>query len=166
MAYYLRAMRREDLDIERIVEVMQLHGVISVEYYLDTQTGDIVAIPEEIFVAIEDGEESSLRAAHRALVETARQIYEGTGRFVSVPRLSEGDIYSVLSHLYSKLKDELKDLETASCLAGVLAGDDFIAGFEEMCITHPEITEMFNQLLDEYTERIARMWLDKVGIKT
>jgi len=152
-------MDREALDIEMIAEIMQFGNGMAVEYFLDRETGEVFGIPEEVFVAIENEEEDSLRPSQRSLAERARTIYTGSTRFVPVPHLTESDLYLVISDLCTKMDDP----EAAEAVAVVLASDDFIGRFEELCLAQPDIFDLFNELMDAYTQRVMSTWLVEVG---
>jgi hypothetical protein len=153
-------MKREALDIEMITRVIQTGASTSDEYFLDTETGEIILIPEEVLAAVENDEIDSLRPSQRALVEKAAEIYKGNGRFVPIPHLSESDIFSVVSRLAEKLEDE----ELSDAITKATAGPDFVDRFEEICLSRPEVMDMFYELLDKHTAAFIDKWLSELDI--
>lgn len=153
-------MKREALDIQMIARVIQMGASTSDEYFLDTETGEVILIPDEVLTAVENDESDSLRPSQRALVEKALEICAGNGRFVPIPHLSGSDIFSVVSRLAEKLDDP--DLSDA--IAEAMAAPDFVDRFEEICLSRPEVMEMFYELLDEHTAAVLNRWLSELGI--
>ncbi len=148
-------MKREALDIQMITRVIQTGASTSDEYFLDTETGEVILIPEEVLAAVENDEAESLRPSQRALAEKAAEICAGNGRFVPIPHLSESDIFSVAS----RLAEELDDPDVSEAIASAMTSPDFAERFDEICLSRPEIMDMFYDLLDQYTSALIDKWL-------
>lgn len=153
-------MRREALDFQMITRVIQMGALVSDEYFLDTETGEVVMVPEEVLAAVENDEAESLRPSLRALAEKAAEICSGNGRFVHVPHLSESDIFSVAS----KLAERLDDPEVSEAIAKAIASENFADSFDEICLFRPEVMDLFYKLLDEHISALIENWLREAGV--
>ena len=153
-------MKREALDIQMITRVIQMGASTSDEYFLDTDTGEVVLMPDEVLAAVENDDIDSLRPSQRALAEKATEIYTGNGRFVPIPHLSESDIFSVVSRLAEKLDDP----EVSDAIAEALTAQNFADRFDEICLFRPEVMDMFYEMLDEHTSALIDKWLSELDI--
>ncbi len=128
------------------------------EYFLDTDTGEVILIPEDVLVAVENDETESLRPSQRALAEKAAEICMGNGRFVPIPHLSESDIFSVAS----RLAEDLDDPDISDAIAQAIASPDFTEQLDEILLSRPELMDMFYDLLDQYTSALIDKWLKEL----
>lgn len=141
-----------------IVRVIQMGASTSDEYFLDTYTGEVILIPEEVLAAVENDEAESLRPSQRDLAEKAAEICAGNGRFVPIPHLSGSDIFSVAS----RLAEELDDPDLSEAIAQAIASPDFADRFDEICLSRPELMDMFYELLDQHTFAVIDKWLKEL----
>ncbi len=146
------------MDIQMITRVIQMGASTSDEYFLDTDTGEVILIPEDVLVAVENDETESLRPSQRALAEKAAEICMGNGRFVPIPHLSESDIFSVAS----RLAEDLDDPDISDAIAQAIASPDFTEQLDEILLSRPELMDMFYDLLDQYTSALIDKWLKEL----
>lgn len=156
----LDMMKREALDKEMIIRVVQMGATLSDEYYLDTETGEIILVPEDVLSAVENDETDRLRPSQKALAEKAAEICSGNGRFVPIPHLSDSDMFAVVSRLAEKVNDP----EISQAITEATASGDFADKFDTICISRPEVMEMFYEILDEYTSQLIDKWLRGLGV--
>ncbi|MGB9590184.1 MAG: hypothetical protein ACP5QG_08960 [candidate division WOR-3 bacterium] len=142
-----------------ITRVIQMGASTSGEYFLDTVTGELILIPEDVLSAVENDEIDTLRPSQRALGEKAAEICMGSGRFAPVPHLSESDIFSVVSKLTAMLEDD----DTAEAITEAMSSPDFADRFDEICISQPEVMDMFHDLLDQHTSELIDKWLKELA---
>lgn len=143
-----------------IIRVIQMGAPTCDEYFLDTDTGEVVLMPDEVLAAVENDDIDSLRPSQRALAEKAAEIYTGNGRFVPIPHLSESDIFSVLSRLAEKLDDP----ELSDTIAQAITAQNFGDIFDEISLFRPDVMDMFYEMLDEHTSALIDKWLSELEV--
>lgn len=137
-------MRKLRVDLEDIAAAMETE-MSEDPSYLDTETGQVVAIPyelrgEEIF---EEEYVEALPAWERDLVPVAREIYEGSDRYASIPTAPSYEEYNLMVAFAASVSDRrLRDL-----LSGALDGKGAFGRFKRILTAYPAERERARRVL-------------------
>ena len=99
-------MKKLKVDVEDIAMIMDRQDRFENSYYLDTETGETVAIPDEVMTAVEDEEYAKdLPEWERDLLPQAEEIYGGSNRYIEIPTRDSHEAYHDMEYFVRNLKD-------------------------------------------------------------
>jgi hypothetical protein len=91
-------MKKLKVDVEDIAMMMENQDRLGSQYYLDTETGETVVIPEELMTALEEGEScEGLPAWELELVPMTKEIFEGSERYEEIPTRPSHEGYNLMT---------------------------------------------------------------------
>ena len=147
-------MRKVMIDLELLVEIVQEQTPLS-EYYLDLKRSRIVEIPISVFEAIEEEDFDDLSIKEMELVEVAREIYQGSDRYLKLPRLSDADLINVLM-------DIAESLEESDRLRGILtdaaSGNHISRKVKYLIKNVPGFYDLWGKHLSRYIREKLQAW--------
>ena len=142
------------IDLELLVEIVQEQTPLS-EYYLDLKRSRIVEIPISVFEAIEEEDFDDLSIKEMELVDVAREIYQGSDRYLKLPRLSDADLINVLM-------DIAESLEESDRLRGILtdaaSGNHISRKVKYLIKNVPGFYDLWGKHLSRYIREKLQAW--------
>ena len=151
-------MKRLPVDVEEIAAMMDRDGGMGIQgYYLDTETGDIVVIPEELLreEVLEDAYAGGLPAWERDLVPAARDIYQDGDRYVAIPAISSGEIYDLMVEFAESVRNQA----LGEKLSIALDGRGAFGRFKRVLAGYPAERERWYKMKDAFLAEQVREWL-------
>ncbi len=98
-------MKKLRVDVEDIAICMENQARSESSYYLDTETGKTLLIPEEVMSAVEDDEfRTNLPEWERELLPAAKEIVDGSSRYVEVPARFSSEAHEVMADFAAGVK--------------------------------------------------------------
>jgi len=155
-------MRKLAVDFEQIAMAMEDQDEFN-SYYLDTHTGELVAIPSEYFSLEVFDEEgiSELSDWERELIHIAQEIQEGSERYEPVPRVQPYEIYNLMV----EFTETVSDRRLREKLDIALDGKGAFGRFKRVLADYPQERERwFAYKLAAMSEWI-REWLNDLEIE-
>lgn len=131
-------MRKLKVDLGELAGCMQDVERLYSNYYLDLEAGEILAIPDEVLRAVENGETDGLSEWERDLVDAAGKIGETSGRFREVPEIPSYEVYNLMVRFAKGVEDEA----LREKLAIALDGKGAFKRFKNVLYDYPEEREM------------------------
>jgi len=154
-------MRKLKVDLGQLGSCMQDVERLDSNYYLDTETGEILSIPDEVLGAVECGEADALSEWGQELVEHARKIIENRDRFRRVPEIPSYEVYNLMVRFAKGVEDEA----LGEKLAIALDGRGAFRRFKNVLSDYPDEREKWFETRDDHVEEQAREWLESLGVE-
>lgn len=151
------------VDLSELIFEMELGDNMERSGYLDTETGEIIDMPDDIMRAVEDGEsESALVERDEDLAETAEQILsDEQNRFLPIPKRESREGYEIMVGFAESVKN--KGLQEKLSLA--LDGKGAFRRFRDVLNQHPDELERWYTFKDDWMREEAVRWLLENGIE-
>lgn len=158
-------MKKLKVDLDEIALIMELYDDFENITLFDTETGEIVSIPNELMSAVESGVEEEFQNLpnwEKDLIETAESIISNeSGRYIDIPRKPSYEAYNLMVEFTSSVKDRLlkQKLDIA------LDGKGAFKRFKNVISDYPDeekrwFTFKNKKLCEEVVE-----WLNDLGIE-
>ena len=155
-------MKKLKVDVEEIVMIMENQDRFGNHYYLDTETGETLSIPDEIMSALEEGEScEGLPAWELELLSQAKEIFEGSGRYEEIPTRFGDEVY----RLMVKFAGRVTDSTLREKFRYALDGRGAFRRFKDTLREYPEIEKQWFQFKAERDKEEVRDWLESIGIE-
>ncbi|MCS7244599.1 MAG: hypothetical protein N2504_00455 [candidate division WOR-3 bacterium] len=150
--------KRLDINIYSLAEIIKN----SEEHILDLETGRLFKIDENILDAIESDYYDDLSVNELEVVEILKEVYNGSKRFVQVPKISEGDIINIIMEIRENLDDmdELKEK-----LLEIASSEKVYRKIRYLIDKNEEFEKIWNYYLWLYTVKKAKAWLLSLGFE-
>ncbi len=155
------AMKKVMIDLDLIVEIIQDQTPLS-EYYLDLKRNRIVEIPTSVFEAIEEEDYDDLSIREMELVETAKEIYGGSDRYLKLPRLNDADLINVLMDIVDSL-DESDNLRNV--LMDAASGSHISRKIKYLVKNVPGFYDLWGKHLAKYIREKIQAWGKSLDIE-
>ncbi len=154
-------MRKIQIDLELIVEIVQEQTPLS-EHYLDVEKNRIIEIPYSVFEAIEEEYYDELNTREMELVDVAKEIYDGSSRYIKLPRLSNADYINVLLDISSSLdeSDSLRDV-----LIDAASGNHVMKKVRYLIKNVPGFYDLWSKHLSRYVREKIQAWARSLDIE-
>ncbi len=154
-------MKKVQIDLELIVEIIQEQTPLS-EHYLDLERNRIIEIPYEVFEAIEEDYYDELNTREMELVEVAKAIYDGSSRYIKLPRLTNADYINVLMDIASSLdeEDSLRDV-----LIDAASGSQVSRKIRYLVKNVPGFYDLWGKHLSKYLREKIQAWARSLDIE-
>ncbi len=151
------------VDLSELIFEMELGDNMERSGYLDTETGEIIDMPDDIMRAVEDGEsESALVEWDEDLAETAEQILsDEQNRFLPIPKRESREGYEIMVAFTESAKN--KGLQEKLSIA--LDGKGAFQRFRDVLNQHPDELERWYTFKDDWMREEAVRWLLENGIE-
>jgi hypothetical protein len=155
-------MRKLKVDVEDIAMIMENQDRFGNQYYLDTETGETVVIPEELMSALEEGEScEGLPAWELELLPRAKEIFEGNERYEEIPTRPSHEAYDIIINFVS----DVKDGRMRSRLESALHGRGAFGRFKDTLKEYPQIEKEWFKFKAEKDKEKVKEWLESIGIE-
>ena len=137
--------------------------MVGLEYFLDTITGDIFSVPEQVFEALETEEEiAGLPAWQQPLLNLAQRVLNDEDkRFIRIP----ADYPFSEIGLMSKFAESVSDAVLRVALQKVLLEGDGQSKFAVVIETYPAERRRWFEVRDLHEEQVVRRWLEQFGLQ-
>ena len=157
-------MGKFNVDLELLVQSLAFDDEELGVEYLDTQTGDIMNIPNELIKVI-NGElqEGDLADWHKELLKDAYAIKgsEGT-RYIQIPNLEDSYLFNVMLDFTN---EKVMDKDVKEKLSKSLDSYNPMRKFKNIIFENPQQEEKWDVYEEEKLEEYAVKWLNTIGIK-
>jgi hypothetical protein len=152
------------IDLGDLVHEMELGDNLELTGYLDTETGDVISMPDNIMRAVEGSDEAAetLPDWEQDLVETAESILgDEKDRFLLIPRRESREGYELMASFAETVTN--KDLREEIAIA--LGGKGAFRQFRNVLNHHPDELDRWYSFKDESIREAAVQWLLEHGIE-
>lgn len=156
-------MRKLKIDLWRLAETMHHPEMLGLEYFLDTLTGEIFSLPEEVFDALETEEElETLPVWQQPLLYLANRVLNDEDkRFLRIPAdYPFGDF-----DLMSRFAESVTDAKLRLALQRALFEEDAQDKFALVIETYPNERRRWFEVRDTHEEQVVRHWLEQYGLQ-
>lgn len=151
------------VDLSELVFEMEMGDNMERSGYLDTETGEIISMPDEMMRAVEDGETAEdVIEWDEDLAETADQVLgDEKNRFLLIPKRESREGHEIMVAFAETVKS--KSLREKLSLA--LDGKGAFRRFRTVLNQHPEELERWYAFKDDRMREEAVQWLLENGIE-
>lgn len=155
-------MKKLKVDLEDIAMIMENQDRFETQYYLDTETGEVVAIPEELMSALDGGEScDGLPAWELELLPRAKEIYEGSQRYAEIPTRPSYEGYNLMVEFAEGVTDRKIRRE----LSIALDGKGAFRRFKNVLRDYPDVEKKWFELKAKRDKEAVKDWLESIGIE-
>jgi len=158
-------MKKLKVDIGEIARLMEMSDDFDSITLFDTETGEIVSIPNEVMSAVESNDEEALQDLpdwERDLIKPAESIVnDESGRFVDIPRKPSYEAYDLMVEFASSVTNKhlREKLEIA------LDGKGAFSRFKKVISDYPEEEKRWFAFKDKKLREEVVEWLNDLGIE-
>ncbi len=152
------------IDLSELVHEMDPGDNLELTGYLDTETGEIISMPDNVMRAVEDSDEAmeALPDWEQELAETANKILsDEKNRLLPIPKRESREGYEVMVSFAGAVEDE----QLKEKLHRALAGKGAFRRFKNTLNSHPDELERWYKFKDDYLKDEAVQWLLENGIE-
>jgi hypothetical protein len=154
-------MRKLKVDIEDIAMIMDNQDRQG-SCYLDTETGEVISIPEELMSALEEGEScEGLPAWELEMLPQAKEIFEGSDRYKEIPTRPSYEGYNLTVQFAESVADERIQRE----LSIALDGKGTFRRFKDTLREYPEVEKEWFKFKAEKDKEEVKEWLESIGVE-
>jgi hypothetical protein len=158
-------MKKLKVDLDEIAFVMEKQDDFESAVLFDTETGEVINIPDEVMSAAESGDEeeiADLPEWEQELMETARAVLsDEEGRFQDIPRRSSSEGYDLMVEFMGSMRNaKLRDRLTSA-----LHGKGVFRRFKDVLRDYPDEENRWHVFHNEKMREDARGWLNSLGIE-
>jgi hypothetical protein len=151
-------MRTLPIDLEFLGDMMESERDISA-YYLDTQTGEIAVVSQDLL--LEEPPDRELPEWQEEQLALARAILENTAeRYVEVPQVETREAYDLMAQFAKTVTDP----QLARELDIALAGRGAFSRFRYVLYGYADEKERWFAFKRAASIRRAREWVEELGI--
>ena len=155
-------MKKLKVDVEDIAMIRENQDRLGSQYYLDTETGETVVIPEELMTALEEGEScEGLPAWELDLVPMTKEIFEGSDRYEEIPTRPSHEGY----HVMVEFTEAVRDREIQRELSMALDGKGAFRRFKNVLSHYPEVEKEWFKFKANRDKEYVKEWLESIGIE-
>ena len=152
------------VDLSELIFEMEMGENMELAGYLDTETGEIISMPDSVMRAVEDSDEAAeaLPDWEQDLVETAENILgDEKNRFLPIPRCESREGYELMAAFTETVTSKV----LREKLAVALDGKGAFRRFRNVLNQHPDELERWYAFKDESIREEAVQWLLDHGIE-
>jgi hypothetical protein len=164
----LMATKKRNVDLDELVDTMEQPEAYETQWYLDTQTGKLVGVSDEMTMALEDGEDEDEIAAdlpdwQKGELEAAKLVMnDAEDRFANVPSFETRECYSLMEDFIMRVKDgHLREK-----LQIAISGKGAFSRFKDVLANAGPVREQWFAFERECKLQWARDWLESLDIET
>ncbi|MEW6374614.1 MAG: UPF0158 family protein [Thermodesulfobacteriota bacterium] len=155
-------MKKLKVDVEDIAMIMDNQDRFGSQYYLDTETGEVLAIPEELMSAIDEGESGEdLPGWELEVLPQAKEIFEGSDRYQEIPIRPSYEGYNLMV----QFAEGVTDLRIQRELSIALDGKGAFRRFKNVLRGYPEVEKEWFKFKAERDKEEVKGWLESIGIE-
>jgi len=159
-------MKKLKVDIDEIAFIMETPDEFDSATLFDTETGEIVSVPNELMSAVESDDEEALQDFpdwERDLIETAESIVnDENGRFVDIPRKPSYEAYDLMIEFTGSVQNK----RLRGKLEIALDGKGAFRRFKNVISDYPEEEKRWFAFKDKRMQEEVIEWLNDLGIET
>ena len=158
------ARRRLPIDLDALAEAMENQGSDEYDYYLDTNTGQVLRIATEVWTALEEGRTiaGSLAGWQQEELREARDVFADTqGRYVLIPERRGWEVEELMPDFI----DSVTDAELQRRLTAAMDGRNALRRFKDILAHHATERERWLAIQQESDRDYATRWLEDEGIE-
>ncbi len=158
-----KGRKKLKIDLSELVFEMELGDNMERSGYLDTETGEIIDMPDDIMRAVEDGEtEPALVEWDEELADVAEKILsDEKNRFLPIPRRESSEGYEIMVSFAGT--GENKSLKEKLSIA--LDGKGAFRRFRNVLDQYPGELKRWYEFKDDWMRDEAIQWLLNNGIE-
>ncbi len=153
-------MTKGIVDIVILAEIMK--NKTSSQYYLDKQTGRILEINSKIIDAFEDDYCEHLSASEMELYEVLKEIYEGSNRYVQIPKITDSDLINVIMEIIESLDEEDVMREI---LLSIASSFNIQKKINYLIANNQGFYRIWDKFYSNYALRKAKSWAISMGFE-
>jgi hypothetical protein len=155
-------MKKPKVDVEEVAMIMDNQGRFGAEYYLDKETGETVAIPDELMRALdEEDSPEDLPKWELELLPVAKEIFEGSERYEEIPTRPSGEAYRIRVDFTANVRDP----KLRSKLGSSLQARGAFRRFRDTLCQFPEEEKKWFRFQAEKDKEEVKDWLAGIGIE-
>jgi len=155
-------MKLLKVNVEEVAMIMDNQDRFEHQYYLDTETGETIAIPDELMRAVEEGESyKGLPEWEMELLSQAKAIHEASPRYQEIPVRFSSEGYNLMVEFVEGLTDSRVQRELHSAMDGKGA----FRRFKDVLRNYPEVEKEWFKFKAERNKEKVREWLESIGIE-
>jgi len=151
-------MKKLKVDLKELVSEMEMGDNLELSGYLDTETGEIISMPDNIMRAVEDSDEAAeaLPDWEQELVEIAEKILgDEKNRFLLIPKRESSEGYAIMVAFTESVRG--KGLREKLSIA--LNGRGAFRRFRDVLNDRPEELEKWYTFKEDWMREEAIKWL-------
>lgn len=159
-----KSRKKLKVDLSELVHEMELGDNLELTGYLDTETGEILSMPDNVMRAVEDSDEAAeaLPDWEQELVEIAENILgDEKNRFLLIPRRESREGYELMA----AFAETVTNSDLREKLAVALDGKGAFRRFKNVLNHHPDELDRWYEFKDESIREEAVQWLIMNGIE-
>lgn len=159
-------MKRIPIDLTELAALMS-ESFDENRVFLDTDTGEIVLLPSELIDPLLDDEDDELNEDDLPdweveMLPVARAVAaDDAGRYVGLPEPDPGEDAAIMRSFAASLKDAA----LRERLLDAVSGPHPFRRFRQIIDTAPEQRDKYLEFKGEEYLRLAREWLNDLGIE-
>lgn len=157
-------MKKLQVNLNEIALIMEISDDFGSIRLFDTETGEIIDIPDEVMSAVESDDEDEidhLPEWEKDLIEIAKSVLsDEKGRYVDIPRKPSYESYNLMVEFADSVKD--KNLKEKLVIA--LDGKGAFRRFKNVLSDYPEEEKRWYAFKDERLRQEVIDWLHSIGI--
>ena len=157
-------MKKLKVDLNELVSEMEMGENMELAGYLDTETGEIISMPDEVMRAVEDSDEAAeaLPDWEEDLAEIAEKILsDEKNRFLLIPKRESREGYEIMVAFAESVRG--KGLREKLSIA--LNGRGAFRRFRSVLNDYPDELEKWYKFKDDWMREEAVKWLLLNGIE-
>ena len=155
-------MKKLRVDVEEIAMTMDNQDRHESSFYLDTETGETVIIPDEVITALEEGGScEGLPEWELELLPQAKEIFEGSERYEEIPIR---DSHEAFQHMVD-FTQRVKDTRLKGKLESALGGRGSFHRFRDALKEYPEVEKQWFKFKAARDKEEVKDWLESIGIE-
>ena len=155
-------MKKLKVDVEDIVMIMDNQERFENHYYLDTEKGETLCIPDEPMNAFGEGEScEGLPAWELELLPQAKEILAGNDRYQEIPIRFSSEGYDLMVEFAEGVTDPKIQRE----LYIALDGRGAFRKFKNVLRDYPKVEKEWFQFKAEKDKEEVKEWLESIGIE-
>ena len=155
-------VKKLKVDAEDIAIIMDKQDRFESSYYLDTETGETVVIPDEVMTALEDEEfREDLPEWEVKLLPQAKEISEGISRYVEIPARDSHEAYHDMEYFAGNLRNSALRAK----LESAIHGRGSFRRFKDALREYPEMEKEWFKFKAARDKEEVKDWLESIGIE-
>ncbi|MCX5802449.1 MAG: UPF0158 family protein [Proteobacteria bacterium] len=158
-------MKKLKVDLDEIAMEIDRRDDFGSTILFDTETGQIVSIPDELMRAVEEDDEEALENLpewEKDLIETAKSICsDEAGRYEEIPKKPSYEAYDLMV----EFAETVKDIHLKEKLNIALDGKGAFRRFKNVLSDYPEEQERWFAFKDERMRQEVIDWLNSLDIE-
>jgi hypothetical protein len=157
-------MRPVNINLDDLADAMDQTDRDLNEWYLDTQTGEVVLVNTDIGDLEDDEEEPDENAPdwQKDARETARLVEENPDRFVNIPESDRHEAYRLMEDFIATVHDERAN----DLLARAIDGKGAFRRFKDTLAEFPVIRQQWFDFEAARKRQWAEEWLQSISLRS